>query len=203
MAYELLFRVSAVGSQARVECAPPTESSSEGNFTVTVTGATEAWITWVGDTEYDMSAGDAAHNFSFRQDLPHTKLLSLLDTASPLSPPPSASAYSSLLSTHTAAFSQLLGPFALSLGHTPDFNHTTDELIDAYQTNVGNTYVEWLLFNFGRYLLASSAPGMLPANLQGKWAELMSNPWSAGTCLFATHRREPTQDYAVFYHRLP
>lgn len=176
MAYELLFRASAVGKGSLVACS----SSGNGNTTLTVTGANEAWVTWVGDTEYDMSAGDAAHNFTFRQSLPHDKLLSLLDEASPPSAT-SSSAYASLLSGHTSSYQSLLGPFSLSLGQKPDLSRSTDELIAAYQTNTGDAYVEWLLFNFGRYLLASSAPGTLPANLQGKWGSDASNPWGAGT----------------------
>ncbi len=34
-------------------------------------------------------------------------------------------------------------------------------------------------FHFGRYLLISSSrPGCLPANLQGKWAYMIQNPWN-------------------------
>ncbi len=37
-----------------------------------------------------------------------------------------------------------------------------------------------LLFQYGRYLLiASSRPGSLPANLQGKWAEGLKPPWNS------------------------
>lgn len=37
-----------------------------------------------------------------------------------------------------------------------------------------------LYFNFGKYLLiASSRPGLLPANLQGLWAEEYQAPWNA------------------------
>ncbi|EKM53204.1 glycoside hydrolase family 95 protein [Phanerochaete carnosa HHB-10118-sp] len=175
MAYELLFRASAVGNSSRVACVP----SGTGNATLTITGATEAWVTWVGDTEYNMNAGDAAHNFTFRQELPHDKLVSLLETASPSSQTPSSSTYASLLAQHTAAYTSILGPFALSLGQKPDLTSSTDELKAAYQTNIGNSYLEWLLFNFGRYLLASSAPGVLPANLQGKWADGSSNSWGS------------------------
>lgn len=37
------------------------------------------------------------------------------------------------------------------------------------------------MFNYGRYLLGSSARGALPANLQGKWALDIANPWGGGT----------------------
>lgn len=174
MAYELLFRATVVGRGSHVACNP-----SGNNATLSVTGATESWITWVGDTEYDMSAGDAAHNFSFQQALPHDKLVSLLNAVSPSSSP-SASTFLSLLSSHVSSYQSLLGPFSLSLGQQPNFINSTDELKAAYQTDVGDPYLEWLLFNFGRYLLAGSAPGTLPANLQGKWADGSSNAWSAG-----------------------
>lgn len=175
MAYELLFRASAVGNGALVVCRP----TGPENATLSVTGATEAWITWVGDSEYDMDAGDAAHDFTFRRDLPHDKLVSLLESASPSSEAPSSSAYNALLAQHSDAYAAILGPFELSLGEKSDTSSSTDELKAAYKTNVGDPYLEWLLFNFGRYLLASSASGTLPANLQGKWADGSSNAWSA------------------------
>ena len=181
MAYELLFRAAAVGRDAHIACTP-----SGGNATLTVTNATESWITWVGDTEYDMSAGDAAHNFTFKGTLPHDKLVTLLNAASPLpssTSPPSTSTFNSLLTSHVSSYRALLGPFSLSLGQQPNFVNSTDELKTAYKTDVGDPYLEWLLFNFGRYLLAGSAPGTLPANLQGKWADGSSNAWSAGEYL--------------------
>ncbi|TCD62716.1 hypothetical protein EIP91_006542, partial [Steccherinum ochraceum] len=67
----------------------------------------------------------------------------------------------------------------ISLGQEPDLTKSTDELKNAYETDTGNPYLEWLLFNFGRYLLVGSAPGVLPANLQGKWGRDLSNPWGA------------------------
>ena len=170
MAYEFLFRLAAVGKEAHIIC-----THTSNNASLTVIGAAEAWITWVGDTEYDMSAGDAAHSFTFKQGLPHDRLVSLLNKASP-----STSTYSSLLAAHVSSYKTLIGPFSLSLNQQPDLTSTTDELKNSYRTDAGNTYFEWLLFNFGRYLLASSAPGILPANLQGKWADGSSNSWGAG-----------------------
>ena len=183
MAYELLFRATAVGQSSSIACIP-----ANNNATLLVGGATETWVTWVGDTEYDMSAGDAAHNYTFRQDLPDDRLVSLLDVAAPLSTLPSPP-FSSILSTHVSAYKDLLGPFALSLDQEPNFTNTTGELKNAYQTDVGDPYLEWLLFNYGRYLLASSAPGTLPANLQGKWANGASNSWGAGRSCTLSHRR--------------
>ena len=64
----------------------------------------------------------------------------------------------------------------------PDFTVPTDQIVASYQMNVGNPYLEWLTFNFGRYLLATSARGALLANLQGKWGDGWTNAWSAGAC---------------------
>ncbi|KAH9950824.1 glycoside hydrolase family 95 protein [Amylocystis lapponica] len=168
MGYEILAHAST-SPNATTFCVP-----SGANATLGVEGATEAWITWMGATEYDMSAGNSAHNFSFRGVDPDAALRSLLySVATP------STSYESLLAEHTADYAALMSRFSLDLGQTPDLSTPTDALKTAYQTTVGNPYLEWLLFNYGRYMLASSARGSLPANLQGKWANLDSNPWGA------------------------
>lgn len=56
-----------------------------------------------------------------------------------------------------------------TLQRLEDFNQNTDDpaLLELY-------------FNFGKYLLISSSrPGLLPANLQGLWAEEYQAPWNA------------------------
>lgn len=175
MAFEILARVTARSTGAAapsIACTP-----SGHNATLSVSGAQEAAITWVGGTDYDMNAGDAAHNFTFRGTDPHDALLALLTSATA----PSASAsYESLRAAHIADFASVIAKFGLDLGQTPDLENPTDVLRAQYETDVGNAYLEWVLFNYGRYLLASSARGVLPANLQGKWAKDASNPWSAG-----------------------
>ncbi|KAH8096812.1 glycoside hydrolase family 95 protein [Cristinia sonorae] len=168
MAYELIGRVTPEGPDGQATCLP----DGSRNATILVTGATASRIVWVGDTEFGIEAGDPAHGFSFRRELPHDDLLALLGAAAPQS-------FDSLLASHSRSHDSLLGGFSLSLGQTPDFSKPTDELKAAYKTDVGNPYLEWLLFNYGRYLLASSAPGVLPANLQGVWARDTGNPWSA------------------------
>ncbi|KAL6297766.1 Six-hairpin glycosidase-like protein [Sparassis latifolia] len=168
MSYEILARVRTTGNST-VSC-----SYIAGNATLSVDNAHEAWITWVGDTDYSMYAGNTASNFSFRGTDPGPSLYALLSAVTTTSV-----SYTSLLDAHVSDYTSVMSPFSLSLGQTADFTTPTDELKAAYQTNVGNPYLEWLLFNYGRYLLASSARGTLPANLQGKWAELSSNPWGA------------------------
>ncbi|KAJ3542228.1 hypothetical protein NM688_g5996 [Phlebia brevispora] len=181
MAYELMARVNAAGpsSTVNISCTSLPGVPGVTNATVSVTGAQQAWITWVGDTDYDMDAGDVLHSFSFRkaEGISSSQLLARLDAAAPKTA--TSSVYDPLFSDHVASYTDLLGGFTLSLGQTPNLAAPTDELKAAYQTDVGDPYLEWLLFNYGRYLLASSAPGTLPANLQGKWASDISNAWGA------------------------
>ncbi|KAJ6567710.1 glycoside hydrolase family 95 protein [Mycena vulgaris] len=170
MLYELLGRVRATGG--KVACTPVAGGATP-NATVAVTGrATEAWISWAAGTEYAMDAGDAAHAFSFRGPDPHAAVLKLLAGAV------SSAAYTALRAQHVADVDAALHAFSLDLGQTPHLEISTDALLEAYQVDSGNPYLEWLMFNYGRYLLGGSARGALPTNLQGKWALGVSNPWS-------------------------
>lgn len=170
MVYEMLGRVRSTGG--KVACTP-VAGSSPPNATVAVTGrASAAWISWVGGTEFSQDAGDAVHGFSFRGPDPHATLLALL------AGPVSTASYTALRAQHFADVAAALHTFTLDIGQTSQLSTSTDELIEAYQVDTGNPYLEWLMFNYGRYLLASSARGALPANLQGKWALDLATPWS-------------------------
>ncbi|KAF9219276.1 glycoside hydrolase family 95 protein [Gyrodon lividus] len=171
MIYEILAQVEAPGGSVVCSAVP---GSNPPNATLSVTGASEAWITWVGDTNYDMMAGNAASNYSFQGPDPHDTLISILSSEDL-----GSKSYSSVLAQHIADYESIVGPFSLSLGQTPDLAIPTDQIVASYQTYVGNAYLEWLLFNYGRYLLTSSARGTLPANLQGKWADESSSAWGA------------------------
>ncbi|EIW76069.1 glycoside hydrolase family 95 protein [Coniophora puteana RWD-64-598 SS2] len=170
MLYEIIARVEAPGGTSSCTVV----SSNPTNATLTVTGAKEAYITWVGGTDYDISAGTAASNFSFQGPDPHSALVSILSSDNLQS-----SSYETLLAQHIADYQSIMSPFSLSLGQTADLSTPTDQLVASYQTYVGDPYLEWLTFNFGRYLLAGSARGILPANLQGKWGQLTENAWGA------------------------
>lgn len=179
MLYEILGRGKAVNLNGDVSmsCNPvPSANKDMKNATLTITGALETLFTWVGGTNYDINAGDRTHGFSFHGPDPHVELLSLL--ASATSP---NLTYASIFSAHTSDFTSVMSPFALSLGQSPNLNTPTNQLVATYKAGVGDVYLEWLLFNYGRYLLASSARGVLPANLQGKWAKGIRNPWGAGS----------------------
>lgn len=55
----------------------------------------------------------------------------------------------------------------------------TGERLENFKTNGYDPKLLELYFNFGKYLLISSSrPGLLPANLQGVWAEEYQAPWN-------------------------
>ncbi|KAJ6579915.1 hypothetical protein B0H10DRAFT_2235488 [Mycena sp. CBHHK59/15] len=77
---------------------------------VVVSGAaTEAWMSWVGGTEFSQDVGDAAHTFSFKGADPHAALVSFAGTVSTAS-------YAMLRAQHFADFAATFHGF--SLGQT-------------------------------------------------------------------------------------
>ena len=182
MVYELLFRVSVPSgvSPFIVQCSPlSVESGGTPNATIQVSGGytSEAWVTWVGASDYAMTTGNFVHNFTFRGEDPHEAVVNIASSTT--------TSYQIALKDHISSFTALLHePFSLSLGQTPKLDVPTDMLRARYQVDVGDPYLEWLIFNLGRYLLASSASGVLPANLQGVWADGWKNAWSAGVSLY-------------------
>ncbi|KAF9060966.1 glycoside hydrolase family 95 protein [Rhodocollybia butyracea] len=167
MLYELLGEVHS--TQGHVSCS----ALNAINATISVTGGNEAWISWVGSTEYSMDAGNVESDFSFQGPDPHEALVTLLNSITNTS-------YQDSLAAHIADITDVLySQFSLSLGQTPQIDLPTDQIRAAYEVDTGNPYLEWVAFNMGRYLLASSARGTLPANLQGKWAKDINSPWGA------------------------
>ncbi|CAE7142286.1 unnamed protein product [Rhizoctonia solani] len=170
MLYELLARIQKSDpGGGTVKC---TIDPVTGDAQLLANGTTEAWVTWVGGTEYSMDAGNAAHNYSFKGPDPHDGLVSLLTKAS-------SQQANSALSTHIADYRKALGGFSLDIGQKFDGSKTTDELINEYRTDDGNPYLEWILFNFARYMLVASSRSYLPANLQGKWARDAKARWDS------------------------
>lgn len=87
-----------------------------------------------------------------------------------------------LRSRHSVAFAQQLGDCALELDQ-PDLyamrSLPTDIRLNRYAAH-RDVDLEATLFDFGRYLLASSSrPGGLPANLQGLWNDSNSPAWAS------------------------
>ncbi len=84
-----------------------------------------------------------------------------------------------VLAAHRAALRRYTGPFALDVRAAgPDL--PTDERIRRVRDGHRDPALSVLYYHYGRYLLvASSARGELPANLQGKWCEDLNPPWES------------------------
>ncbi|MDO8684852.1 MAG: glycoside hydrolase family 95 protein [Armatimonadota bacterium] len=88
--------------------------------------------------------------------------------------------YDALLKAHLKEHRKLFRRVRLDLGGPEKSKLPTDERIMALAKGEEDPALAALYFQFGRYLLmASSRPGCLPANLQGKWVDQMKPPWNA------------------------
>ena len=89
-------------------------------------------------------------------------------------------AYALLKDTHVNDYKNLFDRVSLNLGaNESDLDLTTDELLESYKNGNQSTYLEALIFHYGRYLLISSSrEGTLPANLQGVWNTYNMPPWA-------------------------
>jgi alpha-L-fucosidase 2 len=68
--------------------------------------------------------------------------------------------------------------FALDAPNFADL--PTDQRLQCIKNGNYDPQLVSQFFQFGRYLLISSSrPGCLPANLQGKWAHFIQNPWNS------------------------
>ncbi len=88
--------------------------------------------------------------------------------------------YAALKADHLKDYQNLFSRVAVNLNSRPS-PLPTSALLAAYQGGEQNTWLEELLFQYGRYLLiASSRETTLPANLQGAWSQYEVTPWSGG-----------------------
>ena len=104
---------------------------------------------------------------------PHGEVSARIDAAQ-------AIGYASLKKKHLADYQNLFGRVAVNLNSTPSAD-PTHILLEKYQKGESNTWLDELMFQYGRYLLiASSREKSLPANLQGTWSQDYMTPWSGG-----------------------
>jgi alpha-L-fucosidase 2 len=90
--------------------------------------------------------------------------------------------YGQLRAAHLADFTKLMGACQLDLGKTDAAIRTlpTDERLKRHKAGGADPELEAALFQYGRYLLASSSrPGGLPANLQGLWNDNNRPAWAS------------------------
>ena len=145
-------------------------SSSE---VVIPAGTREFFVVIGADTDYDSKAGNPDADYSFRGIDSFNAVLSTVKAASKIP-------YADLRESHIEDYSTLHDTFKLTL---PDTNNSssvlTKTLTDNYDAEVGDPFLENLLFDFGRYLfISSSRQGSLPTNLAGLWSEGIYAAWS-------------------------
>lgn len=147
--------------------------AAENGF-IRVTGASEIVIYMSAGTNYQACTDDS---FDFISDKdPLNDVSARVASAA-------AKGYDSLKSEHIRDYRELYDRVKLNIGAGSVPSKTTDKLLADYNKSNSandNRYLETLYYQFGRYLLIScSREGSLPANLQGIWAEGLTNPWSA------------------------
>jgi alpha-L-fucosidase 2 len=90
--------------------------------------------------------------------------------------------YEKLRTAHIKDLGGLLGRVQLTIGSSAATTATlaTDERLKKYAAGGVDPDLEETMFQFGRYLLASSSrPGGLPANLQGLWNDSNTPAWAS------------------------
>ena len=88
--------------------------------------------------------------------------------------------YGRLRARHIEDFNGLMGRVHLSVGDSRMNEKPTDERLAALRAGENDTNLESLVFQFGRYALASSSrKGGQPANLQAIWNEALIPNWGS------------------------
>ena len=140
-----------------------------GDSTLLINGATEAMVYFVNATSFngfdkhpvnegaryiEQAADDAWHLVNY--------------------------SYDQLRERHIADYKKIYDRFQLTLGNAifDTKRNTAQQLKDYTDNKGGNTYLETLYAQYGRYLLISCSrtPGV-PANLQGLWTPHLWSPW--------------------------
>ena len=140
-----------------------------GDSTLLISGATEATVYFVNATSFngfdkhpvnegaryiEQAADDAWHLVNYT--------------------------YDQLRERHISDYKAIYDRFKLKLGNaTFDTKRTTEQQLKDYTDRKGgNTYLETLYAQYGRYLLIScSRTAGVPANLQGLWTPHLWSPW--------------------------
>ncbi|EKG13099.1 Six-hairpin glycosidase-like protein [Macrophomina phaseolina MS6] len=170
MKYDAIARL--VGSNANMTVC----SNSTSGALLVPSGRNSTYIVVVlaAGTNYDQKKGNAENNYSFKGEDPGPEVEATVVAA--------ASNAESLLSRHLEDYQRLAQAFVLDLPDTlGSASLETSEAIARYNTSTdyGDPFVENLIFDYSRHLLITSArPGVLPANLQGKWSQTLYGAWS-------------------------
>lgn len=134
---------------------------------------------------------------------PHAQIVDIIEKATSLG-------YESLKNRHIRDYTSFFNRVKIDFGQTiPQV--PTDELLENYRKGYKNTYLEELLFQYGRYLLIStSRKGTLPPTLQGVWNQYELAPWNDNYThniniqmnywpVFSTNLSELFESYVDYY----
>ena len=154
------------------------ENGEADNGTLTVSGASSAYVVITLSTNYELSSD--IFTTSSAKDKLNSSTVDAMATAESELAAASAYTYEQLRERHVADYDNLFGRVDVDFGGTVP-SVTTDVLLSNYINGDHALYLEELYFQFGRYLLiASSREGSLPANLQGTWNRYNLASWGSG-----------------------
>lgn len=154
------------------------EDDKSDNGTLTVSGATSAYIVVTLSTSFELSSEIYTKN-NPKEKLKNTKI-NALKTAEAEIESAMNYTYEQLRERHVADYDKLFGRVDVDFGGKAP-SVTTDVLLENYKSGKFDAYLEELYFQFGRYLLISSSrEGSLPPNLQGTWNRYNLAPWGSG-----------------------
>ncbi len=142
------------------------KSSCNSDNELIVSGnSTSLTLLYTSGTDFDQTKGYSASNYSFRGSDPYPEVLTTVQAAT-------SKSYNSILQAHIGDHQSWFDLFTLDLPDSKgSANVDTTTLMNGYTTEDGDPFVEALILDYSRYLfIASSRPGSLPPNLQGKWA---------------------------------
>ncbi len=190
-----IYKVYTDGGTVTASTTQHTYKDTDGTFvtdtdgTIVVNGATSAYIVITLGTDYELSSDV----FTSDDNKKPTHSTTLADTRIKVESEMNAidaqlvgksfiDGYNVLKNNHIADYSELFGRVSLDFNCNPaDFEITTDKLLEKYKSGYDSTYLEALVFQYGRYtLIASSRSGALPAHLQGAWNPYNTSPWGSG-----------------------
>ncbi len=87
--------------------------------------------------------------------------------------------WETILRTHNSSYKKFYGSLSLDV-KVPNSQLPVDERLKAMRAGASDPGIVELYFKYGRYLLvATTATGELPPNLQGKWNEELHPPWES------------------------
>lgn len=154
-----------------------TATNEDGKGSLRVDHANSVVLLICADTNYRLSEEVFAEEINARKldihKTPHAAVSKLVSNAV-------AKGYEQLKERHLQDYQNLFNRVTLSFNRDVP-QEPTRVLLEQYQQEPSNHYLEELMFHYGRYLLiATSREGALPCGLQGVWSQYEVTPFTGG-----------------------